>query len=156
MEIDPTTIVPWLQSGAAIIGTTLVSEATKDAYKAFKGKVGELFGASASSAIDNLERDPRDPSASALLATAVSALSDAHKVALSPLLEALAEAFKADASARDTVLTKGHVKLDFDAKGNITIARVSGASLMTVKARSSDGDVSFTDVAIDRGSSSGN
>lgn len=51
---EPVTLTTLLLAGAAAASTETVKEATKDAYRTLKDKVGELFGPRAAKAIAKL------------------------------------------------------------------------------------------------------
>jgi len=155
MDIDPATLVGLLLSGASTASSTVVKEATQDAYRACKSKIADMLGVGATDALSKLEAKPDDAMAATDFEVAAAALTDADKNVLQPLLAGLTAALAADEQARTIAHQKGLIRLDFDAGGNVTVARVVGASIIDVKARAAR-DITFPDIEIDSGDSSGN
>ena len=72
--MDRTQLIAALTAGATIVGTELVKEATKDAYRSLKATVAHLFGRYAERAVEKVEISPVDPSARQALKDALPAI----------------------------------------------------------------------------------
>ena len=156
MIVETATVITWLKAGAAIAAGAAVKEATKDAYAGLKAKLIELVGGKASDAFSKLEKDPGSAQATADLETDLSKLDVAKRAQLAGALAAVAKAFEGDEHARATASQKGHVVFDLDAEGHITLARIKGASMLDVKARTREGDISISDIEMREEPKSGN
>lgn len=155
MDLDPSILISWLQSGAATVASTVVSETTKDAYRALKTRLKASLGTSVIDTLGKLEANPSDVGSTAQLTTDVKRLTASDKDDIQNLIIALAQAFASDAKARDVVNASGAVKLALDALGNVAISRISDAKSLEVNARA-DGDISITDISMARDPSPGN
>jgi uncharacterized protein involved in outer membrane biogenesis len=131
---DPVSITAFLLTGANIVGTEVVKEATKDAYRALKGKIGELFGQRASKALTKAE-DPAtcDEGREELEHYVGPELEADEAIQLQPFIEALLRAIKEDASA--TRIAQTRVGLDIEAGGNALIRDIQDAVDVAVKVR---------------------
>lgn len=156
MIVETATVISWLKAGAAIAAGAAVKEATKDAYAGLKAKLIELAGGKAADAVSELEKDPGNAQATADLETDLSKLDVAKRAQLADALAAVAKAFEDDEPARATASQKGHVVFDLDAHGHITLARIKGASMLDVKARTREGDISISDIEMREEPKSGN
>ena len=139
---------------APIVGTELVKETTKDAYRRFKEVVGSVLGRSATRAIARLESDPSSAEAKIEVEAVFSAapsedipdLQDAVKVLLAAL---------ADESAAREAAAAANIRLDIESGARVSIRDVTGARSLDVKSRSA-GDFDLSQIQMDMGRASGN
>lgn len=156
MIFESATALAWLKAGAAAAAGAAIKEATKDAYSGLKKKLIELVSAKGADAVNELEKDPANAKASAELEADLATLDDAKRAELAEALGALATAFERDEPAREVASQKGHVVFDLDAAGHITLARIKGASMLEVKARAREGDITISDINLGEEPPSGN
>jgi hypothetical protein len=136
-----------LEATAAVVGKTVVQEATKSAYAKVKDKILDLFGRRGGDSLTALEAAPGDPQAKAQLSTTLQTLSDAERLELAPLLGALANAFQTDPAARAAAEQLAAVRVDVSAGDNVVIQRIAGASAIEIKAEAGK-DFHLTDIAM--------
>jgi hypothetical protein len=153
--MDATLLVWGLQAGAAIVGTEVVKEVTKDCYKALKGSIADLFGRRAARSIEELEAAPDNATAASELKGIVGSISAEDGNELEPKLQALLEALKADDPAREVAESVAKIKLVVNAKGDIVLDNIQGARDFDVNANSG-GDFVMKNVTMDSGSKRGN
>lgn len=148
------TAILWgaLETGAVISASEVVKLVTKDAYTAVKDKAVAVWGRRAGRAIEKIEADPGSAEAKADLHAAIPAVDDADAPELTPLLEALAAALKADDAARAEA-DRAQVRFNLDLGGSAFIGKVQNAQSFdaTVKAK---GDFTLNELTMaDRGPS---
>jgi hypothetical protein len=143
MPFDAQFLLDLLQAGAATAASSVVEEATKDAYGALKTAIRTRFGGRPAEALTALEQNGRDATAAATLQEIQPRLIGDDLHALEPLARALAAALAAHSAAREQARTHGHVSIDVDSAGNISLARFSAGSL-SLRAGST-GDITLTD-----------
>jgi hypothetical protein len=146
---EPFTITSLLVAGAAALGTEAVKEATKDAYRAVRDKVGELFGPRALRAVVKLEsNDTREEGATELRKVVGDALEPDEATQIQPLVEALIRALNQDAMAKQVVHSR--VGLDIEAGGNALIRDIQGAREIVTKVKAAN-DVTIEGFRLDTG-----
>jgi hypothetical protein len=153
--MDTVLLVSALHAGATIVGTEIVKEATKDAYKSLKGAAIHLFGRRAERAIEKIESAPSDELSADELKGIVGPLSEDDSQEIAPKLQALLDALRLDSPAKDIVESVARIKLDVDAKGNITLDTIRGASDIDIKAKAG-ADFVMKDITMDPGPKRGN
>jgi hypothetical protein len=124
-----------LIAGAAVLGSELVKEATKDAYRNVKRAAGKLLGTQAEQALDAIEKAPEDQSAHRALASLLESLSDENRGELRPVADALSRALAEDQAAKSAVEASGRFKLDVDAGRDVTLEYIDGVRDMDIKAK---------------------
>jgi hypothetical protein len=144
-----------LEATAAVIGKTVVQEATKSAYTKVKEKFLDLFGRRGTDSLAVLEATPGDQQARTQLHSVLQSLSESERKELAPVLGALAAAFQADANARAAAEQLTAIRLDVSAGDNVVIQRITGASIIEVKADAGS-DFALTDIAMKGGNDPGN
>ena len=144
MTLSTSTLLLLLEAGAAVIGKTMVQEATKSAYNKVKDKFLELFGRRGADQLTAIEANPSDAAARRKLNEIVASLTDTEQKQLAPLAAALVAAFKEDTAAQIAAEEMAAIRLDVTGE-NIVIQRVEGASIMDIKAEASK-DFIFTDI----------
>jgi hypothetical protein len=150
---EPITITTLLVAGATAAGIEAVKEATKDAYRAVKDKVGELFGPRASRAVAKLESDSsREEGAAELAKLVEGTLEPDEATQLQPLAEALIRALNEDAAAKQIVHSR--VGLDIEAGGNALIRDIQGAREVVAKVKAAQ-DVTVEGLRMDTGRTPG-
>lgn len=131
---DPVSITALLLAGANIVGTEVVKETTKDAYRALKSKIGEVFGQRASKALTKAEDAATCDEGRDELEHYVGPKLEADEaIQLQPFIEAFLRAIKEDALASQIVQTR--VGLDVEAGGNALIRDIENAVDVAVKVR---------------------
>jgi hypothetical protein len=86
--MDAALLVWGLQAGAAIVGTEVVKEVTKDCYKALKVSIADIFGRRAARTIQELEASPDNAAAANELQAIVGSISAEDGNELDPKLKA--------------------------------------------------------------------
>jgi hypothetical protein len=104
--MDASFLIWGLQAGAAIAGTEVVKEVTKDCYKSLKSTIADIFGKRAARTIDNLEASPSNSEAADELTAIVGSISAEDSNEIGPKLQALLEALKADDAAKEVIRRK--------------------------------------------------
>ena len=125
--MDASLLIWGLQAGAAIAGTEVVKEVTKDCYKSLKSTIADIFGKRAARTIDTLEASPSNTEATDELKAIVGSISAEDSNEIGPKLQALLEALKADDAAKEVVESVAKIKLKVDAKGHIVLDTIQGA-----------------------------
>jgi hypothetical protein len=131
MELISTILI----AGAAVLGSELVKEATKDAYRNVKRAAGKLLGTQAEQALDAIEKAPEDQSAHRALASLLESLSDENRGELRPVADALSRALAEDQAANSALEASGRFKLDVDAGRDVTLEYIDGVRDMDIKAK---------------------
>jgi hypothetical protein len=150
---EPFTITSLLVAGAAALGTEAVKEATKDAYRAVKDKIAELFGPRVSRAVIKLESDDtREEGAAELRRVVGDVLEPDEATQIQPFAEALIRALNEDAAAKQVVHSR--VGLDIEAGGNAFIRDIQGASEVVAKVKAAN-DVTIEGFRMDTGRNPG-
>lgn len=150
---DPITISALLLAGAAACGNAVVEEVTKDAYGKLKEKVGSLFGQRAANAIVKLEDEAtREEGRRDLDRHLGNDLEPQEAVELEPVVSALIEALRQDATARQFVHAR--IGLDLDVGGDALLKDIQGAREMVVKAKTA-GNFTLEGVKMDTGKEPG-
>ena len=152
--MDASTVVLAISVVAGIVGTEVVKEATKDAYRGFKQKLTDVLGRTGANAIARLEGDPTSSEARQALENALMAPSGDDHTELQTAIRSLIAAASADPAAMQAFDT-AHITLDFEAGGDINITDVAGARKFEVKAKAGR-DINFRDVEMDTGRDEGN
>jgi hypothetical protein len=124
-----------LIAGAAVLGSELIKEATKDAYRNVKRAAGKLLGTQAEQALDAIEKAPEDQSAHRALASLLESLSDENRGELRPVADALSRALTEDQAANSALEASGRFKLDVDAGRDVTLEYIDGVRDMDIKAK---------------------
>jgi hypothetical protein len=153
--MDAALLVWGLQAGAAIVGTEVVKEVTKDCYKALKVSIADIFGRRAARTIQELEASPDDAAAANELQAIVGSISAEDANELDPKLKAFLEALKADNAAKQVIESVAKIKLNVNAKGDIVLDNIHGARDIDVNANSGK-DFVMKNVSMDSGSKRGN
>jgi hypothetical protein len=104
--MDASLLIWGLQAGAAIAGTEVVKEVTKDCYKSLKSTIADIFGKRAARTIDTLEASPSNTEATDELKAIVGSISAEDSNEIGPKLQALLEALKADDAAKEVIRRK--------------------------------------------------
>jgi hypothetical protein len=144
-----------LEATAAVVGKTVVQEATKSAYAKVKEKFLDLFGRRGSDSLTALEAAPGDQQARTQLSTVLQGLSETERKELAPVLGALAAAFQADGAARAAAEQLAAIRVDVSAGDNVVIQRIAGASTIEIKADAGK-DFTLSDIAMKGGNDPGN
>ena len=153
--MDAALLITALHAGATIVGTEVVKEVTKDAYKALKGAVVDLFGRRATTAIERLENTPADETSVGNLQAVVGTASPDDMRELASKIQALLTALQSDDEARKMAASVAKIKLDVDAGGNVILDTIHGAWELDVKAKAGD-DFVMKNVAMDSRTTRGN
>ena len=153
--MDAALLVWGLQAGAAIVGTEVVKEVTKDCYKALKVSIADIFGRRAARTIQELEASPDNAAAANELQAIVGSISAEDGNELDPKLKAFLEALKADNAAKQIIESVAKIKLNVNAKGDIVLDNIQGARDIDVNANSGK-DFVMKNVSMDSGSKRGN
>jgi hypothetical protein len=153
--MDAALLVWGLQAGAAIVGTEVVKEVTKDCYKALKVSIADIFGRRAARTIQELEASPDNAAAANELQAIVGSISAEDGNELDPKLKAFLEALKADNAAKQVIESVAKIKLNVNAKGDIVLDNIQGARHIDVNANSGK-DFVMKNVSMDSGSKRGN
>jgi len=132
-----------------IVGTEVIKEVTKDAYKSLKSVLVSVCGKKVDRAAQRLEDDPSSTSAQEELASAVSDIPAEDAEEVSEKLTALLNALNEDKVAAKVAETIASIKLDIDSGGHVTLDRIKGADEINVKSRST-GDFRLTNVEMGR------
>ncbi len=138
-----------------IVGTEVVKEMTKDAYRAFKASLTLICGRKVERAAESVEADPSSAAARAGLASAISDIPDDDAADVEEKLNVLLAALKEDKVAFRVAETVASIKLDIDSGGHIKLSTIKGARTIDVKSKSA-GDFDFGHVEMDGGKSPGN
>ena len=139
---------------AAISGTEVVKEITKDGYKRFKDVLTSIFGRRATWAIEQIESNPDSQHARQELESVLSAPAGVDEPELDDTLKALLLLLRDDPAARRAA-DSAHIDLDVVAGGDVNVERLDGAKSIDVKSRSA-GDFNLRDVRMDTGRDPGN
>jgi hypothetical protein len=153
--MDVALLMTALHAGATIVGTEVVKEITKDAYKSLKSGVARLFGTRASTALDRLEGSPADDAAANAVKGIVGSATDEELQGLKDQINALLTALKSDEQAKQLILSIAKIKVDVEAGGNVILEDIRGARDIDVKAKSGD-DFVMKNIAMDSGNPRGN
>lgn len=153
--MDVALLVWALKAGAAIVGTEVVKEVTKDCYKSLKASVADIFGKRASRRLDELEAAPASVEVESELKAVLGPVSSEESEEIAPKLQALLEALRDDAAAKQVAESVAKIKLDVDAKGHIILDNIQGAQNIDVKA-SAGKDFVMKNVSMKSGQQSGN
>jgi hypothetical protein len=150
---EPVTLTALLIAGANLIGTETVKEATKDAYRKLKQKVGQVFGPRAETAVAKLEDPATHEEGGKDLERYVSGdLRPDEATEIQPFVEALVRAMQADTAAKAAVHAR--VGLDIEAGGNALIRDIQGAREIVAKVKAGQ-DVTVEGLRLDPGKDPG-
>lgn len=138
-----------------LIGTEVVKEATKDAYKVMKGTLVDVFGRPAKRAVERIEEDPSNEDRREELSLIVADVPEEDVSDLDQKLNVLVAALAADDVALRVAEVVASIKLDLDIEGNVRLANLNGARTIDVKAKAG-GDFDLRDVEMDKGKNQGN
>lgn len=138
-----------------IVGTEVVKEVTKDAYRSLKTALESALGNKARRAISKVEEDPNSSDARADLKAALESIDAEDEFDIDAKAKTLLQAIRDDAGAARAVDVVASIKLDIDSGGNVFIANVKGVESFDVKSKSV-GDFSFSDVDMHKDSQKGN
>ena len=152
--MDASLLVWGLQAGAAIAGTEVVKEVTKDCYKSLKRTIADIFGKRAARTIDTLEASPSNTEATDELKAIVGSISAEDSNEIGPKLQALLEAMKADDAAKEVIESVAKIKLKVDAKGHIVLDTIQGARDIDITANAGK-DFVMKNVTMDPGPKAG-
>jgi len=152
--MDASLLISGLQAGAAIAGTEVVKEVTKDCYRSLKSTIADIFGRRAARTIDDLEASPSSAEAADQLKGIVGSISAADEKEIGPKLQALLEALKADDAAKDVIESVAKIKLEVDAKGHVVLDTIQGARDIDIKANAGK-DFVMKNVTMDPGPKAG-
>lgn len=152
--MDASLLIWGLQAGAAIAGTEVVKEVTKDCYKSLKSTIADIFGKRAARTIDTLEASPSNTEATDELKAIVGSISAEDSNEIGPKLQALLEALKADDAAKEVVESVAKIKLKVDAKGHIVLDTIQGARDIDITANAGK-DFVMKKVTMDPGPKAG-
>lgn len=152
--MDASLLIWGLQAGAAIAGTEVVKEVTKDCYKSLKSTIADIFGKRAARTIDTLEASPSNTEATDELKAIVGSISAEDSNEIGPKLQALLEALKADDAAKEVVESVAKIKLKVDAKGHIVLDTIQGARDIDITANAGK-DFVMKNVTMDPGPKAG-
>lgn len=156
--MDVSLLYPAMIAGAAavsdkvgeIVGTEIVKEVTKDAYRALKSVLIGVCGKAAGRAADKVEADPTSKMAKAELASAITDIPQEDREEVLAALSALLLELRGDRAAQMAAETRGQIKLDIDSGGHVRLARISGATLDVRSLSKGDFSLEDVDVAGDR------
>jgi len=136
-----------LFAAAQIVGVEVVKEATKDAYRKLKNKVGGLFGSRAVKAVEKLENpDTQEEGRKELQRYVGDELSPDEATEIQPLIDALLRAIREDVPARQIVYAS--VRLNVEAGRNVFIRNIQGARKIDAKVKATQ-DVTIEDLQLD-------
>jgi hypothetical protein len=146
---EPFTLTTLLIAGATMVGTETVKEATKDAYRKLKDKVGQVFGPRAATAVAKLE-DPAtyEEGGKDVERYVGGDLRPDEATQIEPFVEALVRALQADTAAKTAVHAR--VGLDIEAGGNALIRDIQGAREIVAKVKAGQ-DVTIEGFRLDTG-----
>lgn len=164
--MDLTLLVSAVTAGAAVfspaataigglIGTEVVKEATKDAYKSMKGTLIDVFGRPARRAVERVEADPANEALRQELSLVVADIPEEDVLDVNQKLQMLVAALKADDVALRVAEAVASIKLDLDVAGNVRLVNLKGARTIDIKTRAG-GDFDLRDVEMDKGTNQGN
>lgn len=161
--MDFSLLAPTIIAGAStlapkigeIIGTEVIKEATKDAYKSLKGALIAVCGRKVQRAAERLEEDASSQEAQNEIASAIADIPPEDADEISQKLTTLLTALKEDKAALKAAEIIASIKLDIDSGGHVKIDMIKGAQTIDVKSKSA-GDFSFTNVDMENGKPSGN
>lgn len=161
--MDVSLLLPTMIAGAStlaptvgkIIGTEVIKEATKDAYKSLKGTLIAVCGRKLQRAAERLEGDSSSREAQNELASAIADIPAEDADEISEKLAALLAALKDDKAALKAAHMIASIKLDIDSGGNVKIDMIKGVQTMDVKSKSA-GDFSLTNIDMNDGKPPGN
>ncbi len=146
----------WAAQAVGVIGVTeVVKETTKDAFKAFKSKVSEIWGKSGSSAAEKVEADPSSVDAVAKLEAAMMNVPAEDEKEVVLVYKALLDALMDDESAKKAGAQVASIKLDIESGKNVRIGTLKSARTIDIKSRS-EGDFDLGNVEMDPGERPGN
>lgn len=154
MDLTTTSLALLLQGVAAVVGKTVVQEATKSAYGKLKDKFIELLGRRGSDQLAAIEADPRNEKAREQLSQTIQSLTEREQNELAPLAAALVAAFRQDPGAQKMAQEVASIRLEVTGE-NVVIQRIEGASIINIKADAKK-DFIFSDVNLQGSSNSGN
>lgn len=146
---EPVTLTSLLLAGGYIVADATVKEITKDAYGKLKVAVGGLFGRRALQAAEKLESEETREEGKAELTTLIPNLSAEEAAELTPFVDELLSAIRADQVARAS-LEHAKVGLDLDIDGDILLNNIKGAREIGVKAKAR-GNFTLSDINMDPG-----
>ncbi|WP_034995633.1 hypothetical protein [Beijerinckia mobilis] len=138
-----------------IIGTEVIKELTKDAYKSLKGALITVCGRKVERAANRLEVDASSQDAQAELASAIADIPPEDAGEISQKLTTLLTALKDDQAAIKAAESIASIKVDIDSGGHVKIDTIKGAQTIDVKSKSA-GDFSLTNIDMRNGKPSGN
>jgi len=150
---EPVTLAALLIAGANLVGTEMVKEATKDAYRNLKQKVGQVFGPRAETAVAKLEDLTTHEEGVMDLERYVGGdLRPDEATKIQPFVEALVRAIQADPVAKTSAHAR--VGLDIEAGGNALIRDIQGAREIVAKVKAGQ-DVTVEGLRLDPGNDPG-
>ncbi|MGK7062903.1 hypothetical protein AB4853_41335 [Bradyrhizobium sp. 1050_B9_N1_2] len=146
---EPFTLTTLLIAGATMVGTETVKEATKDAYRKLKDKVGQVFGPRAATAVAKLE-DPatHEEGGKELDRYVGDELRPDEATQIQPFVEALVHALQDDTVAKTAMHAR--VGLDIEAGGNALVRDIQGAREIVAKVKAGQ-DVTIEGFRLDTG-----
>src|ERR1700730_9963268 len=146
---DPFTLTTLLIAGATVVCTETVKEATKDAYRKLKDKVGEVFGPRAAKAVAKLEdAGTHEEGGKELERYVGDKLEPDEATQIQPFVEALVHALQDDTAPRTAVHAR--LGLDIEAGGNAFIRDIQGAREIVAKVKAGQ-DVTIEGFRLDTG-----
>jgi hypothetical protein len=152
--MDASLLITGLQAGAAIAGTEVVKEVTKDCYRSLKNTIADIFGKRAARSINELEASPSNTEAADELKAIVGSISAEDSNEIGPKLQALLEALKADDAAEKVLESVSKIKLKVDAKGDIVLDTIQGARDIDITADAGK-DFVMKNITMDPGAKAG-
>lgn len=143
--MDQNALLLTLYTGASIVGSEAVKEATKEAYKSLKSVIAKLCGTKVKYATDALEDAPTSDEARAKLQEAIGAIPEPDVAEVSNALTVLQNALKADPAAITAAETFGRIRLKVVSGGNVVIEDIDGVRSFDVDANAAQ-DFTFSKV----------
>ena len=138
-----------------IAATEVVKEATKDAYKGMKAKIGEIWGKGGERAVAKVEADPASAEALEHLKATIAVVPAEDEPEVVEKYERLLSALADDEAARMTADRVATIRLDLDSGGHVRVHSLKNARIVDVKARAA-GDIDLNNVDMDPGGTLGN